>query len=645
MNRRKRIGLFVALPESAHVRRITEGIMTQCEKYGYDLCVFSPSIHLSFPHKDYTRGEANIYELANFDELDGLIMDSTTLVGDPGDMVQKRILDRIAKHPELPVCALEIPMGNLKVIDSDNEEALREMCRHAIKVHGRKRICILTGPESNKVSGDRLAIFLDEIQKLGLSVLPEHIIYGDFWYFSGDTLARRIADNEIPRPDAVLCASDCMAIGLIDRLVKKGIRVPEDIVVIGYDSSDEGAINPTTVTSYAPADKAMGADAVDYIRGILEPGEELIPYLHDATTQFHTGASCGCQTDPTYAMRRFRSSLYFSSYNQADEELKNQVSLGTFMESYAMEGFTASKSTEECVRNIYEYCDLLTPYENFYLCLKENWLDMDDIRYDGYPNNMRIYVASSTVGGDDFHGEGNAISFRTKKMLPKLEEQREKPSVFYFSPVHFDGQLLGYAVLQRKLCEHPTLNLVNRNWLRYINNALEMTRSKERLQTLSVRDEMTGAYNRRGMYEIYRSMLRNAKEGDALFVSVVDMDGLKYVNDTFGHSEGDFGIKTVSSTLMYVAKADEICVRSGGDEFFLVGIGKYDKNDEASRAIAFSDAIQNASESSGKPYNISASIGCVVFEDCRQVSLDSALSEADERMYRYKVKNRRHRSV
>ena len=41
-----------------------------------DLCVFSPSIHLSFPHKDYTRGEANIYELANFDELDGLIMDS-----------------------------------------------------------------------------------------------------------------------------------------------------------------------------------------------------------------------------------------------------------------------------------------------------------------------------------------------------------------------------------------------------------------------------------------------------------------------------------------------------------------------------------------------------------------------------------------
>ena len=377
----------------------------------------------------------------------------------------------------------------------------------------------------------------------------------------------------------------------------------------------------------------------------MEPGEELIPYLHDATTQFHTGASCGCQTDPTYAMRRFRSSLYFSSYNQADEELKNQVSLGTFMESYAMEGFTASKSTEECVRNIYEYCDLLTPYENFYLCLKENWLDMDDIRYDGYPNNMRIYVASSTVGGDDFHGEGNAISFRTKKMLPKLEEQREKPSVFYFSPVHFDGQLLGYAVLQRKLCEHPTLNLVNRNWLRYINNALEMTRSKERLQTLSVRDEMTGAYNRRGMYEIYRSMLRNAKEGDALFVSVVDMDGLKYVNDTFGHSEGDFGIKTVSSTLMYVAKADEICVRSGGDEFFLVGIGKYDKNDEASRAIAFSDAIQNASESSGKPYNISASIGCVVFEDCRQVSLDSALSEADERMYRYKVKNRRHRSV
>lgn len=645
MSRRKRIGLFAAFPEIVHVRRILEGIMGQCKKYDYDLCVFSPSIHLSFPHDDYLKGEANIYNLANLEDLDGIILDTTTLTGDTDNMTQKKLIERLSKYENLPMCALELPMGKTKVIGCSNEEALREMCRHVIEVHGKKKICLLTGQQGNNVAEQRLSIFLDEIQKHGLEVLPEHIVYGDFWYFGGDALARKICANEIERPEAVLCASDCMAIGLVDYLVKHGVRVPEDIIVLGFDSSDEAAINLTTITSYEPADMAMGAEAVDYLRSLMEPETEIMPCDYNISLRFHAGASCGCMLDPTYAMKRFRDAMYISSYNQADEDFHKEVGLGVFMESYAQEAFTGSNSAEECIRNIRAYVDLLTPYRNFYLCLKENWLNMEDVIYEGYPEKMKIYISSIEIDGETHSGEGEGVSFLTKEMLPGLGENEEKPSVYYFSPVHFNGVLLGYTVLQRDLKDQPMLNIIYRNWLRYINNALELIRSKERLQTISVRDAMTGAYNRRGMYERYREMLAGAKEDDALFVSVVDMDGLKYVNDTFGHSEGDFGIKTVCSTLMSMAGPDEICVRSGGDEFFLIGIGKYTKDDEASKAIAFSDRLAEISKKTGKPYNVSASIGCIVYEDCRQVSLDGALSEADERMYRYKVKNRRHRSV
>ena len=645
MSRRKRIALFAAYPELTHVRRVIEGVMEQCKKYDYDLCVFAPSVHLSFPHVDYVRGEANIYELANFSELDGAILDTDTLFGDHDNQICKKLVARLNEYGKLPVCALEIPLDGTKLIKSDNEEALREECRHVIDIHGRKKICILTGPKDNSVAEQRLSIFLDEIGKHGLSVLPEHIIYGDFYYFSGDALAKKIAAGEISMPDAVVCASDCMAMALVDRLVKLGVRVPEDVVVVGFDSSDEGAINPVTVSSYEPSDKEMGANAVDYLRTVIEPGAELFPFEVSASAQFHAGASCGCQTDPAYAMKNFRKSLYISSYNLADEEQTEQVGLGAFMESYAMEGFTASKTAEECISNIYEYGALLKPYRNFYLCLKENWLDMEDVVYEGYPENMKIFAASSNVGEESVNGEEKAVLFSTSKMLPYLNKDRKEPSIFYFSPVHFDGQLLGYAVLEREMLSQPTLNVIYRNWLRYINNALEMTRSKERLQTLSVIDAMTGALNRRGMYVRYKEMLAQAKDGDALFVSVVDMDGLKYVNDTFGHKEGDFGIKTISSSLMQMARNGEICVRSGGDEFFLIGIGDYKDSDEAERAKMFSEIVSKASEKAAKPYNISASIGCIVFEDCKKVSLDVALSEADERMYNYKVRNRRHRSV
>lgn len=645
MNRRKRIGLFTAYPETTHARRILEGVMCQCERYNYDLFVFASSVHLSFPHDRYVQGEANIYQLANFDELDGIILDSVSLIGDPENRTLKKLASRLARCEKLPVCTLEYPVERIPLIPNNNEESIREQCRHAIEVHGRTRLCILTGPEGNEIAESRLALYLDEIGKHGLEVLPEHIVYGDFYYFSGDALAKKIAGHEISCPDAVVCASDYMAMGLVDRLDRLGVRVPEEVLVIGFDSSDEGAINLTTVASFEPADVEMGANAVDYLRAAIDPEAELIPYIRDASARFHAGASCGCRTDPAYMIMNFRNSLYISTYNKADEEQNDRVGLGTFMESYVMEGFTAAKSPGECIQHIYNYADLLRPYRNFYLCLKENWKDMDDELYEGYPEKMQLCVASSRVGDTAFCREQDAVTFRTGKMLPCLERSEDKASVFYFSPVHFDGALLGFTVLQRELCTQPVINVVYRNWLRYINNALEMARSKDRLEILSVRDAMTGAYNRRGMYEMYKSMLSEARESDSLFVSVVDMDGLKYVNDTFGHAEGDFGIITVCNVLMSVAKSNEICVRSGGDEFFLIGIGSYTREDEAARAMEFREAVAKASESAGKPYPLSASIGCAVFSDCRKISLDNALSETDERMYRYKVKNRQHRGI
>lgn len=646
MKRRKRIGLFIGYPEIVHVRRITEGIMEQCKKYDYDLCVFASSIHLSFPHDNYVKGEANIFRLANLSELDGVILDHTTLTGDKDDRSLKMLVKRLEQYPDLPKCSLELPTEGTELIKNDNEAVLREMVRHTIEDHGRKKICIITGHKGVNVSEERLEVFLDEIHKHGLEVLPEHIVYGDFWYFSGDALARKIISCEISRPDAVICASDCMAIGLIDRLIKNGIRVPEDILVTGFDASDEAAVNLITLSSYDPGDINMGADAVDYLRGIIDPGAELMPRDHDTKLQFHPGASCGCQTDPIHSMRRFRGSLYISSFNHANEDNFKHIGIGQLMESYALEDFTASGTTEECLKKIYEYADQLKPYRNFYLCLRENWLNADEDTFEGYPESMRTYIAASADGEDNFSGIDPDRSFWISCMHPKLDEDRPEPGLFYFSPVHFDGALLGYAVLHRELSPDSLFNIVYRTWLRYINNCLEMIRSRERLQTMSVRDEMTRAYNRRGMYEQFRLMSAAAATDKCnLFIGVIDMDGLKYINDTFGHSEGDFGLKVLCQVLNSVTRSNEICVRSGGDEFFLIGIGEYSRSDEAERSTEFTEAMEAKSKTLNKPYNVSASIGILVFDDFRDITLDNALSLADEKMYNYKVRHRRHRSV
>ena len=644
MKPRKNIALLTALPESAHGKRIITGISRQCEKYGYNLCVFGAMIYLRVQWENYKNGEANIFELANFNNLDGVILDTAMLIGDQSGETIRSICERLKENPGIPAVALELPIEGLPTIENHNENILREMCRHVIEFHGKKKICILTGPKENAAASSRLEVFLDEIGKHGLTVAPEHIIYGDFWYNSGHKLADDFVSGAVEMPEAVICSSDHMALGLIDKLTKNGVKIPDDLIVIGFDSTDEGASGKVSLSSYDANDACSAANAVDYIRRIIEPEAEILPYEEAAPSQmFHPAKSCGCEQEHLRYANTLMQALYYASRSATDIELMDQVDIGLLMESYVLENFTASKTPEECIRQIYDSTYLLNPFLNFYLCLTENWLDATKDRTRGYPEKIKMVISESTVTEACFFTEDQCIVFDTAQMLPKLSEESEKPSIFYFSPLHFSGNVLGYAVLQRDIHEALSLNLVYRTWLRFVNNALEMIRRKKSLQMLSVRDDMTGLYNRRGMYTELEKKLREADKDSSLFVCVIDMDGLKYINDTFGHVEGDFGIKIISSAISAIAQKNEICVRAGGDEFYLIGIGQYTQEDVQQRITTFNEMVEKMSQTYEKPYSVTASVGAVIRKTDSSLNIDEAVCEADERMYQHKVSRNKQR--
>ena len=124
---------------------------------------------------------------------------------------------------------------------------------------------------------------------------------------------------------------------------------------------------------------------------------------------------------------------------------------------------------------------------------------------------------------------------------------------------------------------------------------------------------------------------------DKLFVAVVDMDRLKYINDTYGHSEGDFSIITVGKAAQQITLKNEKCIRAGGDEFYIIGVGDYDESEIQKRINAFSETMKKLSDNSGKPYIISASIGCCVGS---KQNFDETLSMADKAMYEFKAKKK-----
>lgn len=139
----------------------------------------------------------------------------------------------------------------------------------------------------------------------------------------------------------------------------------------------------------------------------------------------------------------------------------------------------------------------------------------------------------------------------------------------------------------------------------------------------------------------YEVLKKKASPADKLRVCVIDMDGLKFINDTFGHSEGDHGIIKVGEAAKAISRDDEICVRAGGDEFFIIGIGNYDDFDEAETIKHFNDVLETLTCADKKPYPILASIGFSLSEPGDTDDLERVLSEADANMYRYKQMRKR----
>lgn len=640
--KRKLIGFVAAFPESIYTQRLMEGVFAQCDKYGYDVAVIAPMTQVCLYQKEYLTGELNIFNLINFDRFDGIIVDTHSLTEDNISFVVEKLVKKFEKECRIPVFSVGMYFGNYPALFTRDRQMFREITSHILDVHGCKDIYFLTGAKEHATSMDRLNGFLDEMSSRGLSVPDENIFYGDFWYTSGNKLADRIAAGELRKPEAVICGSDHMALGLINRLSDHGIRVPEDIIVTGFDATYVSAVNPITVTSFIPECAKTAADAVDEIRRMIEPDAEIIPYDVSSAKRMRAGMSCGCRSDCGDIVEQVRELLYHTSHDFNVDDAFETIDVGTLFESYMFESLSNTSDPEKCIFEIFKATYLLRPYGDFYLCLDDKLFSFESRMKVGYPAKMKNVIHATPVEGSGFY-QGTEL-FDISVMHPSLDEEHEKPSVFYFAPVHFLDKTMGYAVIRCDLSQKRKINTITRNWLRNVNNALEITRAQHRLVSLSTRDGMTGAYNRRGMELMLEEMLLKAAPDDSVLAFVIDMDRLKYINDTFGHEAGDFGINAVCDAARQMADDGELCVRAGGDEFYVIGIGKYTDKEVICRIQRFNEQLAEINSTGTRPYVISASVGsaCIPLSSGMQVT--GIIRIADAKMYENKVRKKQQRT-
>ena len=167
-------------------------------------------------------------------------------------------------------------------------------------------------------------------------------------------------------------------------------------------------------------------------------------------------------------------------------------------------------------------------------------------------------------------------------------------------------------------------------------NISERKQMEDELRALSLTDELTGLYNRRGFLTLAEQQLKIASRlNKKLYLLSADLDDLKVINDSFGHHEGDSALIETSKILRQNFRDSDIIARIGGDEFVVMPI---EMSDDLSETILnrLNQGFEKSNEKNKMRYRISISTGIVSYDPDQPVSVEDMLVQADKAMYEHK---------
>lgn len=180
--------------------------------------------------------------------------------------------------------------------------------------------------------------------------------------------------------------------------------------------------------------------------------------------------------------------------------------------------------------------------------------------------------------------------------------------------------------LQRSLAER----------VRELEEAVEeRRRAEEELRELTLTDDLTGLYNRRGFFTLAEHHFKTARRtNQSSLIIYADLDGLKQINDNFGHNEGSQAISKTADILRQTFRESDIIARLGGDEFVILAADACDRMDNFGSRLE--ENLRTYNEQANHGYVLSLSLGSAGVEADGGSTIEELVAQADEAMYQHK---------
>ena len=478
------IAVITAVASQTAQKELMHGIFEQAQASGYDTAVFSNIYNMSQTDENLIF-EQRIYNLILSDQISALIVDSeafvnSLLIQDLSDLILQKNIPVIVLGEQLKY--LNNP--NFFHINTSDTNDLEMLTDHLIEEHGYKKIDILTGHMGNMASENRLEGYRNSLLKHGILPEENNYFYGDFWMISGAALAKRYISGEIKLPEAIVCANDCMAFGLMRTFRHNNIKVPSDVAVVGYELSDRRIYYSPLLTVYKRNLRLLGKKAVMYIQSLLSGTQ--MPDLSQISGELICGESCPCHANMEIYHEQLEYALDMKDY-------ESNVLFSTMEQK-----LTASRNLDEFAAVMGEFQWMIRYVQDVFLCLYTDW-------YDNHPAVSSIVSCRSIIPWLD-----NA-SFEAHKFdFAAIFRRETDPSVYYFTPLFFCNRLFGHLVL--KYNKPDSYDEAFRSWVKSVSVGLEFLRMKNDIQYLlscqdlsDSRDTLTGMYNKHGIRQAFRN--------------------------------------------------------------------------------------------------------------------------------------------
>jgi DNA-binding LacI/PurR family transcriptional regulator len=215
----------------------------------------------------------------------------------------------LSRFSGLPVCCMGVPIAGYCSVHVDNAGGIRQVVSHLIEQHGKRNIGFVRGPEHSDEAEVRLSAYYEALQQHGITPDPRWIVAGDYLRPSGAQAVRTILDQRrvsLASLDALVCANDYMALGALDELGLRGVNVPEQIALSGFDDVDSALDARPTLTTVRQPGSELGREGLKQLLlladGMAPDGDRTLP------VELKLRRSCGCSSLDTRLLQRMPSS-------------------------------------------------------------------------------------------------------------------------------------------------------------------------------------------------------------------------------------------------------------------------------------------------------------------------------------------------